>query len=970
MTEQALPLHRWADWYRKIPYGKIGFGYQEDPSDPYHVIPDPEVIVHIEQAFDYIDAGSSLREVCEWLSQKLLKSMVHGTVSNLYKKHRKPFLGGKKTKRKILTGEIVRSKEAIEKQKAKRAITIARKKYTKLDEKYKDKQLKIEDFDDPSKIPTKGTVSNLPHLNPSIPFNRDDDRQVPKASNDISIVFQPNPGPQTDFLSATELEVLYGGSAGGGKSYAMLADPMRYFENPNFVGLLLRRTNDELRQLIWESQKIYPKLWPDAKWQEQKSLWTFPSGAKLWITYLDQDKDVQRYQGQEFCWIGMDELTQYPTPFAYLYLKSRLRSADPQLKKSLCMRACVDEGEVLTSTGWKDIKDINEGEYVYSLLSDGKMALKRVHSSVSFDVKEPLVRVRKKNLYMSMTSDHRVVHGLNHKIERWNDIKNTSVKVIRTASEYSGSTWCGPVSPEFLGWYIAEGSFAKPRKGNYKVVITQNKVYNHEEVRSVMESTGFKVCYSKNGDFQITNKSLWEYVSQFGKSYDKHFPRDFLDNASYDQLNSAFMAYAKGDGHWQSDNSCTLVTTSQTLVDNLCEIGVKLGYKVQVKKIDSLNPDHRDRYNVYFTKNSIYTLVDKNPGLRDDQSFEHYEGKVYCLGVEDTENFILRQKGFVWVSGNTTNPGGPGHHWVKKMFIDPAPPNEAFWGTDIETGEVLRFPENHRDPKKAGKPIFKRRFIPARLSDNPYLAEDGIYESNLLSLPEDQRRKLLEGDWSIVEGAAFAEFSPKHHVCKPFDIPPEWRRFRGADYGYSSPACVLWFAIDPAYDTLYVYRELYGSGMTGQDLARKTLELERGERISYGVLDSSVWHQRGHFGPSIAEEMIAEGCKWRPSDRGQGSRVAGKNRLHELLKVQPVGRSLEERAGIIFFDTCRQIISDIPAIPGDPDGTDDIDSRYSRDHSYDALRYGIMSRPRATSPLDWGMSPQYRYNPADEVFGY
>jgi hypothetical protein len=303
------------------------------------------------------------------------------------------------------------------------------------------------------------------------------------------------------------------------------------------------------------------------------------------------------------------------------------------------------------------------------------------------------------------------------------------------------------------------------------------------------------------------------------------------------------------------------------------------------------------------------------------------------------------------------------------MFIDPAPAGEAFWATDIETGEIIRYPDNHRDPMKRGKPLFKRRFIPARLSDNPYLAEDGIYEANLLSLPEDQKRKLLEGDWSIVEGAAFAEFSPKHHVCKPFDIPSEWRRFRGADYGYSSPACVLWFAIDPAYDTLYVYRELYGSGMTGQDLARKCLELERGERISYGVLDSSVWHQRGHFGPSIAEEMIAEGCKWRPSDRGQGSRVAGKNRLHELLKVQPIN-GLEERAGIIFFDTCRQIISDLPAIPRDPDGTDDIDVRYSRDHSYDALRYGIMSRPRAQSPLDWGYQPQYRYNPADEVFGY
>ena len=211
MSNPELPLHRWQDWYRKIPYGKIGFGYKEDPEDPYHIIPDPETIAYIEQAFDYIDAGSSLREVCEWLSQKLLKSMVHGTVSNLYKKHRKPFLGGKKTKRKILTGNIVRSKEAIEKQKAKRAITIARKNYNALDEKYKDKKLKTEDFDDPSKHVVKERVSNLPHLRKD---KEEQDVTLPK-NNDIDIVFQPNPGPQTDFLSATELEVLYGGAAGG-----------------------------------------------------------------------------------------------------------------------------------------------------------------------------------------------------------------------------------------------------------------------------------------------------------------------------------------------------------------------------------------------------------------------------------------------------------------------------------------------------------------------------------------------------------------------------------------------------------------------------------------------------------------------------------------------------------------------------------------------------------------------------------
>ncbi len=111
----------------------------------------------------------------------------------------------------------------------------------------------------------------------------------------------------------------------------------------------------------------------------------------------------------------------------------------------------------------------------------------------------------------------------------------------------------------------------------------------------------------------------------------------------------------------------------------------------------------------------------------------------------------------------TTNPGGRGHQWVKKMFIDPAPYNRQFDATDSETGEVLRYPYGH---SKAGKPLFKRRFIPARLSDNPYLADAGDYEAMLLSLPEQQRRQLLEGDWDIKEGAAFTEFDRRVHVVE------------------------------------------------------------------------------------------------------------------------------------------------------------------------------------------------------------
>ena len=67
------------------------------------------------------------------------------------------------------------------------------------------------------------------------------------------VLFEPNPGPQTEFLAAPEREVLYGGAAGGGKTFSLIVDPLRYCNNSNMNGLILRRTNDELREIIHNS---------------------------------------------------------------------------------------------------------------------------------------------------------------------------------------------------------------------------------------------------------------------------------------------------------------------------------------------------------------------------------------------------------------------------------------------------------------------------------------------------------------------------------------------------------------------------------------------------------------------------------------------------------------------------------------------------------------------------------------------
>ena len=619
----------WEPKTRPNPNAKIPYAYKASEDDPLVLVPDPIIIQVLEQAFTYLENEHSLRETAAWVSEQTGKKLSHQGLSNIWRQK----TGGKSQRQKTLDKQHRKRKPKTyaekEEAKIKRKIADAKRVRTMAEKKLKARQK-----------PEEGLVQPFEGVTEGLDFEA--------APQEREVIFKPNPGPQTEFLAASEREVLYGGAAGGGKSAGLLADPLRYFANPNFNGLLLRRTNDELRELVWASQELYPKAYPGAKWAEKKSQWTFPSGARLWMTYLERPEDVLRYQGQAFSWIGFDELTQHPTSFAWDYMRSRLRTTDPDLP--IFMRA-------------------------------------------------------------------------------------------------------------------------------------------------------------------------------------------------------------------------------------------------------------------------------------------------------------------------TTNPGGPGHQWVKKMFIDPAPANHKFVAKDPESGDDLVYPETH---DKAGQPLFYRRFIPASLYDNPYLTDDGSYEANLLSLPENQRRQLLEGDWAIADGAAFPEFRQAVHVCEPFHIPDDWRRFRSCDYGYSSHSAVHWFAIDPSYETLYCYRELYVSKHTGRDLAKAILSAEQGDKIQYGILDSSCWHNRGQIGPSIAEEMIAEGCRWRPSDRSAGARIAGKNRFHELLKVNED----TELPGIIFFNHCRQIISDLPVIPSDPKGTDDIDPRYASDHAYDSVRYGIMSRPRAFSPFDFSDKPINKWQPSDSVFGY
>ena len=453
---------------------------------------------------------------------------------------------------------------------------------------------------------------------------------LPKAVQEdlkhANVLFHPNEGPQTDFLAADEKDVLYGGAAGGGKSYAMLVDPLRYAHKKAHRALILRRSMPELREMIDKSRELYPQAFPGAKFREVEKLWNFPSGAKIEFGFLERDADVYRYQGQAYSWIGFDEITHLPTEFSWNYLASRLRTTDPEIKTYL---------------------------------------------------------------------------------------------------------------------------------------------------------------------------------------------------------------------------RCT------------------------------------------------------------------------------------------------ANPGGVGSQWVKRRYIEPEESNKSFVGTDGLT----------------------RKFIPAKLADNPYLSEDGVYEQMLNSLPPIQRRQLLEGNWDVAEGAAFVEFDPDTHIITPFEIPLSWERVKGIDYGYASESCCLWGTIDINDGTLIIYRELYKKGLTGEELGSIITDMEMVDPFSVnGVLDTAAWARTGTTGPTVGEALLRAGHKLRRADK---NRVQGKIQIHEYLKVRESGRPKLQ-----IFNTCPNLIRELQSIPLSKTNPEDVDTHAS-DHAYDALRYMIMSRPRMDSPLERlrGIKRDI-FKPSDSTFGY
>lgn len=156
------------------------------------------------------------------------------------------------------------------------------------------------------------------------------------------MTWRPHQGQQEKFLSRGETEVLFGGAAGPGKTDCLIMGALRYVGNPNYKGLLLRRTFPRLQEIIDRCWQHYPKL--GGVYRAGEHRWYFPSGASITLGHCQHEDNKYDYQGKEYHYIGFDELTQF-TYTQYMYIAfSRARSTDPSLPVRI--RATTNPGGI------------------------------------------------------------------------------------------------------------------------------------------------------------------------------------------------------------------------------------------------------------------------------------------------------------------------------------------------------------------------------------------------------------------------------------------------------------------------------------------------------------------------------------------------------------------------------------------------------------------------------------------------
>lgn len=299
----------------------------------------------------------------------------------------------------------------------------------------------------------------------------------------------------------------------------------------------------------------------------------------------------------------------------------------------------------------------------------------------------------------------------------------------------------------------------------------------------------------------------------------------------------------------------------------------------------------------------------------------------------------------------TCNPGGVGHAWVKRLFVD----------RDFREGEAAA----------------DYLFIPAKVYDNTALLERSPeYLSQLRSLPPRLRAAWLDGSWNVFDGQFFSEFREECHVIPPFpligDGAPRLRFFAAMDYGFDMLALLL-LALDEE-GKIYAVGERAVPGLTLSMAARELSELTRDFPVEYVAASPDLWNRRqdtGYSGFEIIRGQEQQGCvpPLPPLIPADNRRVEGWRALREALAVD--GRAGGPRLRI--FSCCPELIRCLPALVTDQKNPEDASSRpHSVTHLPEALRYGVMSRMTPPAPEQETLPPffSHRRTKRPSIYAY
>lgn len=741
---------------------------------------------------------------------------------------------------------------------------------------------------------------------------------------------------QIQFMKSKSRYTAYGGARGGGKSFAARWKAILLaFRYSGIQILLLRRTLPELRENhLIPLQKILHTNDKDksrhlAEYKEVTKEFLFPNGSRIKLGYCDSENDVLQFQGQAYDVIMMEEATHF----------------------------CVTpDTEVLTDSGWKYIQDVRKTDKVFSSSLDGIGEYKEVEYVLGFQHEGVIYKYETRNsIDFAITDRHKLLtqRGLipienitcNDKI-LINPLKRIEPEDVlwytdnlvhinnctNEVSKIKMDIWL-----KFLGWYFSEGCSFKSKNHSCKVSIRQ--MQPNDDLLDMLNNIGYKYSVTKDGQYNIYSTQLYNIVHNWGNLYTKRIPR-YVFKLNTRQINIFLNSFCLGDGHIDKRNGMiSYGLANEGLIDDLQELYTLCG-KVTSKSVTTTK-DGFVVYRLTVRKRTNVAYLNKKK-LRK----ESYNGDVWCLVVKDNHNFMTRRHGKIMITGNTEfqfqtltesnrpsglmeepfrprmyftcNPGGVGHMWVRRLFID----------------------KEYKNSEKSED----YDFIPSLVYENEWLMEnDPEYVRTLENLPEERRNAMLYGNWDIFSGQFFDEFDKNIHVIAPEKLPPRYRLYRTLDYGLDKLAC--YHIIVDARGEMRVIHEIYESDLIVSEAIKKIKETTKNLGLSESdvyltLAPSDLWNTNSQTGRSTADIFYENGMVLTKVSRDrEPGWLAVKELLHpyEVRDIRTGNPVKTSRLKI--FSVCKNLIRCIPLLQYDDKKYNDCATEpHEITHGPDALR--------------------------------